>query len=153
MKLDFPDLKRAVVEQAHLWRAKTIVIEDKASGTQLIQELSRDGLRGVQRYDPEIKEKSMRMHAQTNIIENGFVYLPEQAEWLAAYIHELKTFPNGKYDDQADSTSQALDWCQLRYHGASMGIYWWMKEQYDEAIKRGEIVPNPQPEEEDEDDD
>jgi len=46
----------------------------------------------------------------TPTIENGFVYLPEKAPWLSQYVHELVTFPNGKHDDQADSTSQALDW-------------------------------------------
>lgn len=44
------------------------------------------------------------------MIENGFVHLPEKAAWLAEYLHELTNFPNAKYDDQADSTSQALDW-------------------------------------------
>ena len=42
--------------------------------------------------------------------ENGFVHLPETAPWLAEYLHELAVFPNGKHDDQADSTAQFLDW-------------------------------------------
>ena len=46
-------------------------IEDKASGTQLIQELIADGCHGVTRYQPDC-EKIMRMHAQTAMIENGF---------------------------------------------------------------------------------
>jgi hypothetical protein len=50
------------------------------------------------------------MNAQTASIENGFVYLPREAPWLADYLHEISSFPNGRYDDQADSTSQALDW-------------------------------------------
>jgi len=52
----------------------------------------------------------MRMHSVTSTIENGFVYLPDEAEWLADYQRELVTFPKGKFDDQCDSTSQALDW-------------------------------------------
>ena len=55
------------------------------------------------------------MHACTSTIENGLVHLPEKAEWLGEYIHELMLFPNGKYDDQVDSTSQALDWMRRRY--------------------------------------
>jgi len=51
----------------------------------------------------------MRLHSATNIIENGLVYLPTEAHWRAVYLHELTVFPNGKHDDQADSTSQALD--------------------------------------------
>jgi hypothetical protein len=52
----------------------------------------------------------MRLHAQTAMIENGFVHLPERAPWLAPYQHELTAFPNGKHDDQGDSTAQMLDW-------------------------------------------
>jgi hypothetical protein len=52
----------------------------------------------------------MRLNAQTAMIENGFVYIPETAPWLAEYLHELTVFPNGKHDDQVDSTAQFLDW-------------------------------------------
>jgi phage terminase large subunit-like protein len=52
----------------------------------------------------------MRLHAQTALIENGFVHLPERAPWLAQYLAELTAFPNGKHDDQVDSTAQMLDW-------------------------------------------
>ena len=50
------------------------------------------------------------MHAQTAMIENGFVHLPDAAPWLAQYLHELSAFPNGRHDDQVDSTAQMLDW-------------------------------------------
>jgi hypothetical protein len=52
----------------------------------------------------------MRMHAQTAMIENGFVRIPEAAPWLADYLHEISVFPKGKHDDQVDSTAQFLDW-------------------------------------------
>jgi phage terminase large subunit-like protein len=48
--------------------------------------------------------------AQTAMIENGFVHVPERAPWLAPYLAELTAFPNGKHDDQVDSTAQMLDW-------------------------------------------
>jgi len=44
------------------------------------------------------------------MIENGFVHVPERAPWLAPYLAELTAFPNGKHDDQVDSTTQMLDW-------------------------------------------
>ena len=108
-RMVYPELKRRVREQADAFKASVILIEDKASGTQLIQELISEGLHTVKRYQPE-GDKVMRMNAQTPSIENGFVYLPREAPWLADYLHELSTFPNGRFDDQADSTSQALDW-------------------------------------------
>ena len=108
-RMDYPDLKRAVRDQQRLHGAGVVLIEDKASGTQLIQELIREGLHAVQRCRPEL-DKTMRLHAQTAIIENGFVYLPQTGAWLDAYLHELTTFPRAKHDDQTDSTSQFLDW-------------------------------------------
>ena len=48
-RLDYPDLKRAVRELAMRFRPTNILIEDKASGTQLIQELVREGVYGVTR--------------------------------------------------------------------------------------------------------
>ena len=101
-----------------------MLIEDKASGTQLIQELIPEGLHAVTRYQPQT-DKVMRMHAQTAMIENGFVHLPDAAPWLAQYLHELTTFPNGKHDDQVDSTAQMLDWFKAagREPGGFYGFY------------------------------
>jgi predicted phage terminase large subunit-like protein len=107
-RLEYPALKRAVREQQSLYNANVVLIEDKASGTQLIQELIIDGCHSVTRYQPEC-DKIMRLHAQTAMIENGFVDLPETAPWLAEYLHEITTFPKGRHDDQVDSTAQFLD--------------------------------------------
>jgi len=109
-RLDYPDLKRAVREQAATFRATTVLVEDRASGTQLIQELVQEGMPAIKRYNPGIKDKVMRMSSITSTIENGFVHFPEKAPWLGELLLELANFPNGKYDDQADSFSQALDW-------------------------------------------
>src|SRR5258707_9744987 len=108
-RLEYPALKRAVQEQLSLFGANEVLIEDKASGTQLIQELIADGCYGVTRYQPTT-DKIMRLHAQTALIENGFVRIPENASWLAEYLHEMTVFPKGKHDDQVDSTAQFLDW-------------------------------------------
>jgi predicted phage terminase large subunit-like protein len=108
-RLEYPALKRAMREQQSLFNATEVLIEDKASGTQLIQELIADGCHAVTRYQPTA-DKIMRLHAQTALIENGFVYLPETASWLAEYLHEITVFPKGKHDDQVDSTAQFLDW-------------------------------------------
>jgi phage terminase large subunit-like protein len=64
-----------VREQQNLFEASVVLIEDKASGTQLIQQLSADGCHGVTRYQPDC-EKIMRLHAQTAMIENGLVPYP-----------------------------------------------------------------------------
>ena len=83
----------------------------------------------------------MRMSSVSSTIENGFVYLPEQADWLAAYLPEMNCFPNGKYNDQADSTSQALDWVKQTWVGPGMELYRWMEMKYNDAVARGEVPP------------
>ena len=108
-KFGYPELKRAVVDQSRLFRPSVILIEDKASGTQLIQELREEGVYTVTCCKPE-GDKIMRLNAQTGAMEGGFVHLPREAHWLADYLHELVTFPRGRYDDQVDSTAQALAW-------------------------------------------
>ena len=120
-RLGYPELKRTVREQAVAFDAKTILIEDKSSGTQLIQELVSDGVHAINKYEPTM-DKIMRMHSVTSTIENSFVHLPEQAAWLADYLHELTSFPQGKHDDQVDSTSQALDWFKQRCLRPAIGI-------------------------------
>jgi predicted phage terminase large subunit-like protein len=124
--------KRAVHQQAERFQPTNILIEDKASGTQLIQDLIQDGMYGVTAYEPGGMDKIMRLNSVTSTIENRFVYLPKQAEWLECYLHELMSFPACKHDDQTDSTSQALDW-------AKQGMYRYPLHEYciREAIKNG----------------
>ena len=127
-RMEYPELKRAVCEQCEAFGASVVLIEDKASGTQLIQELIEDGIYAVTRYKPE-GDKLMRLHAQTGTIENGFVYLPHEAHWLPDYLHELTTFPGAKYDDQVDSTSQAIAWLKQRTPG------WGIREYYRRQVE------------------
>src|SRR5437763_15396869 len=135
-KLEYPALKRAVREQQNRFKATVVLIEDKASGTQLIQELIKDGCHAVKRYQPTT-DKVMRLHAQTALIENGFVRIPEDAPWLAEYLHELTVFPKGKHDDQADSTAQFLDW--YKNPGPNDGYFEWLRMEA-EAIRGPEKV-------------
>src|SRR5438132_4963947 len=127
-RLEYPALKRAVREQQSLFGASEVLIEDKASGTQLIQELIGDGCHGVTRYQPT-RDKIMRLHAQTAMIDNGFVSIPETAPWLDEYLHELTVFPKGKHDDQVDSTTQFLDWFKKPYPGQAILEYYRMRAE------------------------
>ena len=95
-RMEYPELKRAVREQRDAFAAEVVLIEDKASGTQLIQELVAEGLHAVTRYQPQA-DKIMRMHAQTAMIENGFVRVPDAAPWLR---HELTGLPQRQAHDQ-----------------------------------------------------
>jgi predicted phage terminase large subunit-like protein len=128
-KLEFPDLKRAVRELAALHRARIVLIEDKASGSSLIQELRAEHFSLVQAAPALDGDKVMRLRAQTAKIEGGFVLFPKQAHWLDAYLRELISFPNSKYDDQVDSTVFALAWSTLNRP------YLWTDQSFDNYAK------------------
>jgi predicted phage terminase large subunit-like protein len=140
-RMEYPELKRAVREHCHSFGANVVLIEDKASGTQLIQELVQDGLHAVTRYQPQAN-KMMRMHAQTATIENGFVHLPKEAAWLAEYVHEITAFPTGRHDDQVDSTAQMLDWFKRGSSPSSGAGIFELYRQRAEELRRGQM-PGP----------
>jgi predicted phage terminase large subunit-like protein len=107
--MEYYELKRALKEMIAQNRVSVVLIEDRASGTQLIQELKWENVSGVKACAP-VGDKQMRLWAQCATMEQGFVHLPKEAPWLDDYLHELTSFPNSKYDDQVDSTTQALAW-------------------------------------------
>lgn len=106
-RLEFPGLRKAAISQHRLHNVDRLVIEDKGSGTGLIQDLKREGIYATA-FKPDT-DKVTRMSNETPAIEAGDVWLPKQASWLEDFIHELSRFPNGKHDDQVDSVSQALN--------------------------------------------
>jgi predicted phage terminase large subunit-like protein len=109
-RLEYPDLKRAVLEQHNRWRDVAsnyaLLIEKKGSGLSLIQDLYREGIYAIA-VDPN-GDKIMRMAAQTAPIEAGAVHVPTHAPWLDEFKKEVLSFPFSKHDDQIDALSQAL---------------------------------------------
>lgn len=95
-----------------------------------------EGVHGVTKYENR-GDKIMRMHSQSAIIEGGFVHVPHEAHWLVDYVHELTVFPNGKFDDQVDATSQALEW--MRRRGSIAGWLGYYRDRAERAtgIKLG----------------
>ena len=112
-QIGYPELKRKVRELSEQFCAGAILVEDAASGIKLCQELCGEGFSRLLPIKP-IGDKEARMDAQTPMIEAGGVFIPREAPWLAAYLHELAMFPNGRFDDQVDSTSQALKYIGIR---------------------------------------
>ena len=106
-RIEYPELRRKLREMAQQYQAGVVLIEDTSAGTQLIQELVNEGFARIIPIKPK-GDKVMRMAAQTPMIEAGRVFIPRDAPWLPEYLHELAMFPKGKFDDQVDSTSQAL---------------------------------------------
>jgi predicted phage terminase large subunit-like protein len=117
-RIEFPELKRLFVSLAEQWKPNAILVEDKASGQSLIQELKYATTLPIIPIRVD-SDKLARAQAVTPLIEAGKVYLPESASWLSDFIDEMATFPSGAHDDAVDSTTQALnylreqatDWC------------------------------------------
>jgi predicted phage terminase large subunit-like protein len=125
--MDFPTLKRSVIDLAAVYRADIVLVEDKASGISLIAELRSQNFSIVQEAPSIDGDKVMRLRGQTAKIAGGFVLFPKEAHWLDTYLLELVTFPNSKNDDQVDSTVYALAWSTL--HSAVPGILQYYKNE------------------------
>ncbi len=115
-RLEYPDLKRKVLEMIKQHCPGVVLIEDAAAGTPLIQELKRERIVWIEPITPK-HDKVMRMMIQAPMIEAGRVHVPHHAPWLRDYLQELAKFPKGRFDDQVDSTSQALG-----YIGSPTGL-------------------------------
>lgn len=107
-KLIYPDLKRAVNNMAKAWIPDVVLIEDKASGQSLIQDLKASTRLPVIAIDPKGVNKVDRLIEVSGMIEAGLVALPESASWLLDFELELTIFPLAAHDDQVDSMSQFL---------------------------------------------
>lgn len=104
----FPDLVHVAKKLERAWKPRLIVVEKASSGIQLGQQLWNDGLKNiVQALNPDA-DKIGRLAAQSPKLEQGQVRLPTTATWRDAFLSECAAFPNGKHDDQVDSTSQLL---------------------------------------------
>lgn len=108
-RVDYPTLKRTTINLAETWKPDAILIEDKASGQSLIQELRATTRLPIIAIEPE-GDKISRANAVSSIIEAGKVFLPEVAPWLVDYEAEVSTFPLAAHDDQVDETTQFLRW-------------------------------------------
>ena len=123
-RLNFPDTLEAIKTIYRLFpRARTVLIEEAANGPAIIQTLQREMF--IIPVTP-LGGKISRVNAISPAIESGHVFLPDPAKapWVADYIEQWVSFPNGKNDDMVDATSQAL--ARMIY---SSGEVWGEKEQ------------------------
>ena len=108
-KLEYPKLKEKVLSLAARWKPHAILIEAKASGQQLVQELRKNSDLPIIQIVPH-DDKLTRFHRIVPIIESERVFLPNQAVWLSDFEYEILMFPEIRHDDQVDSTVQYLQW-------------------------------------------
>jgi predicted phage terminase large subunit-like protein len=106
-RLSFPELKAKALQQYKDWDPESVIIEGKASGMPLTQELRAIGI-PVQTFTPSRgQDKIARLNACTPLFSGGYVWVPEN-NWAEQLMDEVSDFPNGEHDDLVDSTTQAL---------------------------------------------
>lgn len=126
--MEFHDLVTKVAETAKRFRVDKILIENKASGISVAQELRRIYANenfGVQLNDPKSTDKVSRLFSVQHIFNDGTVYAPDR-KWSDEVISEVAIFPKGKHDDRVDTVSQALR------HMRDMGLLVRAQERLEE---------------------
>jgi predicted phage terminase large subunit-like protein len=107
---EFPELKREVKAFCDKHNPSAVLIEDKASGQSLAQEIKAGSTMPVLPIPVAEGDKVVRAHVVAPTVEAGKVFIPESAEWLSDFLDELERFPASAYADQVDSFTQALEW-------------------------------------------
>jgi len=113
--LGYPDLRAKVLDEWHSVYGKTgqrkgkkadaVLIEAKASGQSLIQDLRQANIPAIP-YNPGNADKVNRAHQASPILELDCIWIPESAKnpgefvtWARPFISQLERFPNDEHDD------------------------------------------------------
>lgn len=106
-RLEFPELKKLVLEEYKEWEPDAFMVEKKSNGAALYQELRRMGI-PVGEFTPgKGQDKISRVNAISDLFAGGVVWAP-QRRWAQDVIEECNDFPSGANDDLVDSTTLAL---------------------------------------------
>tara|TARA_R100001377_G_scaffold41160_1_gene23133 strand:+ start:1576 stop:3063 length:1488 start_codon:yes stop_codon:yes gene_type:complete len=127
VRVDFPELKRLAWDEYKYWEPDCVLIEAKASGTPLTQELRRMGI-PVTAYTPSRgQDKVARMNSVAPIFESGMVWLPDEP-FADEVREECASFPYGDHDDYVDSMTMAL----MRFR---QGGFLSLNQDYQDEVK------------------
>lgn len=106
-RLEFPELRKAALEQYQYWNPDTVIIEGKASGMPLTYELRKIGIPVINFTPSKGQDKHSRVNAVSPMFESGMIWAPDE-EFADEVIEECASFPYGDNDDLVDSTTQAI---------------------------------------------
>lgn len=129
-KVQYPELKTRVIRHYRKLKPNWMLVENKASGISLSQELLRAGVSGLRRvkYDHGGRvriDKIARAHIASVVLTDEIVYYVER-KWAEVVIDECSVFPKGAHDDYVDTCLMAWQW--VRRMGE---IHLWEDEDTD----------------------
>ncbi len=113
VRKEYPELKRLMIAHAERFEPQAILIEDKASGQSLLQDLRRETNLPVIACLPDA-DKVTRLQRVTPLLEAGRLAVPTHASWMPDFERELLEFPDSAHDDQVDALSQYLNWLRSK---------------------------------------
>lgn len=126
--LEYPELKERMIAewndeygdadkedpQSKRRKPDLLLIEEKASGQSLIQDLRLSNL-PIMGYNPGRADKISRAHQIAPLLDAGFIYMPESRKkkgqfvsWAVEVIDQMEKFPADEHDDLVDTATQAL---------------------------------------------
>jgi len=109
----FPELKEVAFEEHQYWEPDMVIVEKKATGGPLIDEMRKRGIPAVG-FSPGRRaggggiDKTTRMHLVSPLFESGVVWAPQDKKFADEVIEEIASFPAGEHDDYVDSMTLAL---------------------------------------------
>ena len=104
---EFPELKKFALEYYKEWQPDMVIVEKKAAGAPLIEEMRAIGI-PVSEYTPSRgNDKRVRVNACADIFASGMVWAPDR-RWAHAVMDEIASFPNGDHDEHVDCAMQAV---------------------------------------------
>ena len=141
-RLELHELVEKVQETMEAYRIDKLLVENKANGYSVAQELRRlynYEEFGVQLIDPKGQDKLARLYSIQHLFAEGLIYAPNRP-WADMVINQLAVFPKGKHDDLVDTTSMALR--HLRDIGLLVRGAEWTAQLDDSRLHRG-AAPEP----------
>ena len=112
-RFEYPELRSNAQDAFDEHDPDIIIIEKKASGQSLIQDLRRAGL-PILEYTPD-RDKVARAYAASPLVESGRVWLPNKL-WAQTLFDEAVSFPNAAHDDQVDAMVMAIHYMKDSWH-------------------------------------
>jgi|TARA_R110002020_G_scaffold88900_5_gene217726 predicted phage terminase large subunit-like protein len=109
-RVTYPELRRIAQDSYYEYEPDAVLIEKKASGQSLLQDLRMAGI-PVLEYSPD-RDKEARAHASSALLEDGRIWFPSNKKWAKNLIDICAAFPAGDNDDIVDTCTQA--WLRLR---------------------------------------
>ena len=109
----FPELKEVAWDECEYWDPDMVIVEAKASGRPLIDEMRTRGIPALG-FSPGRRaggggvDKTTRMHTVSPLFEAGMVWAPLSKKFSDEVIEEVASFPVGEHDDFVDSMTLAL---------------------------------------------